>query len=86
MTQVKRSWDLLTEPQRKKAIDDILNFFSTERNEQIGIIAAEKLLDNFLETNSIAIYNNGVEDTKNFFRERFESLNIDIDATLKKQT
>lgn len=84
MTQIKRTWDLLTEPQRKIAIESIIDFFETERTEHIGIIAAEKLLDSFLETNAIVIYNNGVDDTKKFFRERFEGIHIDIDATLKK--
>lgn len=84
MAQVKRSWDLLTEQQRKAAIDDIISFFSSERNEEIGILAAENILDIFLQKIGTHLYNRGIEDTKKFINDRFEELGMDIDISLKK--
>lgn len=84
MTQVKRSWDLLTEEQRKTAIDEIISFYYSERNEEIGVIAAETLLDMFLQQVGVHLYNKGVEDTKDFIKSRFGELEVDIEVSLKK--
>ena len=84
MTQVKRSWDILTEQQRKTAIEEIISFFSSERSEEIGVIAAGNLLDMFLEQIGMQLYNKGVEDTKDFVKKRLEEVNFDIEVHLKK--
>lgn len=84
MSQVKRSWDVLTDQQRKIAIEEIISFFSSERNEQIGILAAENVLDMFLEKIGTHLYNKGVEDTKDFVKKRLEEVAIDIEVHLKK--
>lgn len=85
MTAIKRSWDILTEEQREKAINEIISFFSSEKNEEIGVIAAGNILDVFLQTAGIDIYNQGIDDSKDFLKKRFEESEIDLEATLKKQ-
>lgn len=84
MTQVKRSWDLLTDDQRKNAIDEIISFFFSERGEEIGVIAAGNLLDMFQQQAGVQLYNQGVDDTKDFIKKRFEELGVDIEVSLKK--
>ena len=84
MLSTKKPWDLLTEEQRNSAIKDIIDFYETEKDEQIGIIAAGELLDIFLQTAGIFLYNKGVEDSKDLLRSKIEELTIDIEATLKK--
>lgn len=84
MVQVKRSWDLLTDEQRKVAIDEIISFFLSERGEEIGVIAAGNLLDMFQEQAGVHLYNKGVEDTKDFIKKRFGELDVDIEISLKK--
>jgi len=84
MSQIKRSWDILSETQRKTAIDEIISFFSNERNEQIGVIAAGNMLDMFLEQIGMELYNKGIDDTKDFVKKRLEEVGVDIEVHLKK--
>ena len=44
MTDIKRSWDFISEESREKYIKEIINFFQTERSEEVGVIAAGELL------------------------------------------
>jgi len=45
MAQVKRGMDVLfTDEKRRKMIKDIIDFYATERDEEIGAIAADALL------------------------------------------
>ena len=80
----KRAWDYLNDEQRKKAVDEIVAFFESEREEKIGIIAAEEVLDMFLRNTGKEVYNRAVEDVKKFLRKKAEDIEIDIDINLHK--
>ena len=84
MAKVRKSLSLLSEEKRRKSINDIIIFFKSERDEEIGMIAAEKILDHFLQTVGKELYNKGVEDSRDFIGERIESLEFDMEAFLKK--
>lgn len=75
---------LLSEEQHKAAIDSIINYFATEREEEIGIIAAEEILEFFLDEIGKGIYNKGVEDAKDFVNKKFEELNTELEISVKK--
>jgi uncharacterized protein (DUF2164 family) len=84
MAKVKRDWELLSEEQRDESVRIIIDFFDNERNEKIGIIAAENLLDHFLQTIGIGLYNKGVNNSIEYLHDRFEDIKIDIESLLKK--
>jgi len=84
MSAIKRSWDLISSEKRREAIRQLIDFFKTERNEEIGMIAAENILDHFLQNAGIILYNKGVEDAIRYLRERFENLELDMESILKK--
>ena len=84
MVTVKRGWDVLSADERKTAVDDIINFFGQERDEEIGVFAAEDLLDMFLLSTSNHIYNKGVEDAKELMKKRIDDLDIELSALVKK--
>lgn len=84
MSNVKRDWDILTKEQKKIAIEEIRDYFSVEMDEEIGEIAAENLLEMFLQTIGKDIYNKGIDDSVDFLSERMTSLRIDMEALLKK--
>jgi uncharacterized protein (DUF2164 family) len=84
MTQVQRNWDILSPEQKQKAINDIIDFYSTERGEEIGVIAAENLLDMFLQNVGVDLYNKGVEDAKELAKKKVEEVEMDIEVALKK--
>ena len=47
----------LTSEEKKKLQDEIIYYFETERDEKLGIIASESILDFFLDNLGKYIYN-----------------------------
>jgi len=84
MKEIKRKWDLLPKAKRKSLIEEIITFFKQERDEKLGVIAAEDILDFFLQNMAEDIYNKGVEDSKELLKKRFEDLEVDLDLLLNK--
>lgn len=84
MTNIKRKWDLLTKERRKNLIKEIITFFKTEKDQEIGILAAEDILDFFLQALGEDVYNKAIEDSKFVIKQSFENLEIDLDLLLKK--
>ncbi len=84
MVPVKRNWDVLSDELRKRSVDEIIEFFKSEKNETIGIIFAENILDHFLQTVGLYIYNKGVDDSIAHLGDRFEDIKIDMETLLKK--
>ncbi len=85
MTEIKRDWDILSDEERKAAIDEIIGYFATGRNEEIGIIAAGELLDMFLRTTGGIIYNHALDDVSPLLEKNLATTLLDIDTTLRKQ-
>jgi len=83
MADSKRKWDLLSEDTRKRCIQETIDFFGNERDEEIGIIAAGNILNFFLESVALEIYNSGVDDSMKLLKDRFESLEMDLESIKK---
>ena len=79
MAKFNRKWDRISDEKRQQAIDDLVYFFESERSEKIGLIAAEQLLDFFLENIGPDVYNRGLSDAKTAIKKRMEDLQFDID-------
>lgn len=75
---------MITAEKRKTIVTDIINYFECERNEKMGVVAAEELLDFMLQNFGPDLYNKGVEDSLALIKERFHNLEIDMGAILKK--
>ncbi|MFC1599757.1 DUF2164 family protein [Patescibacteria group bacterium] len=80
MVEIKRKWDLLSKGERKRVSEELIKFFKDERDEEIGMIAAEEFLDFFLERTALFIYSKGIEDSKILLQKRFEDISIDLDV------
>ena len=80
MNQVKRKWDLLSEEKKRSCIDGVIAYFQTEKNEQIGFLAAEGILDMVLEMVSDTIYQKGVSDSRKIVDQKLEDLKVDLDV------
>lgn len=59
---------------RKMLVKDIKNYFLTEREEEIGDLPAELLLDFILENIGPHIYNRAINDAYTFMSEKTEDL------------
>ena len=68
----------LKEDEKKILITDIKDFFVKEFDEELGDLRADLVLDFFLEKIGPKIYNLGVNDSRKWFREKFEDLDADF--------
>ena len=82
MAKVKRNWERLSDEERKSVIEDLILFFENERDEKIGIIAAEEVLNFFLMAVGNKLYNKGIDDAKKVLKNRYEELQFDLDDLL----
>jgi uncharacterized protein (DUF2164 family) len=78
-----KSFDLLTKDQRQEAVKRIIDYFVTEQDIDIGIIAAEEALDSFLETTGLVLFNKGVQETKELVNTRLQQIGFEIDLLIK---
>ena len=77
--KTKRKWDRLSDDEKQLAIRQLIEFFEVERDEKIGVIAADEILSHVLQTVGVALYNKGIEDARNALRTRLDELNYDLD-------
>lgn len=85
MKEIKRNWDKLTIDQRQKAIKEVITFFDEQQDEEIGVIAAEQMLDFFLENIGVQLYNKGINDAKELLKEKIDDLDIELDLLINKE-
>ncbi|WP_291350707.1 DUF2164 domain-containing protein [Desulfosporosinus sp.] len=59
---------------RKILTEDLKRYFSNERDEDLGDLGAEILLDYIINHIGPYLYNKGVEDSYTYMNERVEDL------------
>lgn len=64
----------LSTVEKQKAILLIQDYFAKERDEEIGNLAAEFLLDFFIEDIGAIIYNHAIDDARKYLKMRMEDL------------
>ena len=64
----------LNKEKRTFIISAIKEYFLQEKNEELGDLAAELLLDFFIKELAPEFYNQGIFDAYNFMNERIEDL------------
>lgn len=69
---------------KKKLVEEIQDFFEVERDEKIGIIAAEELLEFFLDTVGKEVYNKALDDARLWMEKRVDEVRIDYDILYKE--
>jgi len=84
MSQIKRKWSVLPKEKQKILIEKTITFFANERDQEIGIISAEEILDFFTEHLYTEIYNTAIDDSKKLLHKRFEDLEFDLDLLVNK--
>lgn len=83
MSTVRKSWDRLPEDQKDQVKNQLIRFFDKEMDEEIGVIAAESILNFFLEHAGPTIYNQGVNDARLALQKRMEDLDYDLDDLIQ---
>lgn len=70
----------LPKEQREMIIDNIRAHFETERGEAIGHLAADNLLEFFLQELGPTIYNSALGDCRTLVGQRMQAMEEDIYA------
>lgn len=83
MANRKPIWDLLSEEEKRQALDKLIAFFAEEWDQTIGVIAAEQVLDAAIEGVFTAIYNKGLKDAQKLLEERNADIQVEIDSMLR---
>lgn len=73
-----------TKQQKDSMIADIQRFFYEERNEEIGDLAADNVLEFFKQHLGPYFYNEGIKDARNILEEKLTSIEEDLYALEKK--
>lgn len=66
--------------EKNRALDTIISYFRAERGEEIGLIAAQDLLDFFLENFGDLVYQKAVDDCEQLITQKLEDLHVDLAA------
>ncbi|OMF81717.1 DUF2164 domain-containing protein [Paenibacillus glucanolyticus] len=74
----------LPKEQREQLVERVQEYFETERGETLGHLAAESVLDFFMETLGPHLYNQALSDCRTVVSQRMISLEEDIYALEQK--
>lgn len=74
---------MLTEDERKTAIEYLITHFKTERSEDMDILGAGEILDVVLEQAAPKIYNKAVEDIREAFKKQSEGFDFELNVLRK---
>ncbi|MDF2905537.1 MAG: hypothetical protein K0R34_858 [Herbinix sp.] len=75
----------LSPEQKKQLLDEIIYYFDTERDEKLGIIASESILDFFMDNLGRYIYNKALDDAKVWYTKRLEDVEADFYSLYKQE-
>ena len=73
----------LTDEQKKEIQDEITAFYLDVRDEEIGVIQKQQIMDLFVENLAPIIYNKALDDTKDWYKKRMEDLECDYYSMYK---
>lgn len=64
----------INEIDKKRILEEIIEFFEKERDEQIGELAAEVILEFFIKKMAPEFYNMGIRDAMRFMSQSIEDM------------
>ena len=67
-----------TSEEKKRMIEEIQEFFREERDENLGIIGAEDILNFVINTLGEEIYNKALDDARIWFKRNMENIEADF--------
>lgn len=68
---------------KKTVIESVIAYFAREKDEEIGVIAAEEMVDYILEQVEAKIYNQGLDDATKKMRDEFDRVLAEIELTMR---
>ncbi|WP_078381341.1 DUF2164 domain-containing protein [Sutcliffiella halmapala] len=71
---------------KDQMIGKIQGYFEDERDERIGDLGAEMLVDFFVKEIGVYYYNQGVDDAKQLMEERWVAIEEDMESLQRPTT
>jgi uncharacterized protein (DUF2164 family) len=77
---MQRKFDTLSKEAEKKCIDEVITRIEEiDRDSEVGVIAAQDVIDTVKQNLGPEIYNMGLHDAKKLLQERLADLEAEID-------
>jgi uncharacterized protein (DUF2164 family) len=76
---MQRKFDNISDEVRKKCIAEVITRVEEADGSEVGVIAAQDIIDIVTQNLGPEIYNLGVRDTKKLMQEKFSDLGFEID-------
>lgn len=72
-------------PEKKESlIKEIIDYFATEKDIEMGVIGAEEIFDFFVKALGREVYNQAIKDTQKVIREGTENIVVNVDLLSKE--
>jgi len=78
-----KTLSVLSADKKSLIIDEIISYFSTEKDIELGQIAAEEILEFFLKTLNREIYNQALDDSQTIIRQGMENIIVNVGSLSK---
>lgn len=75
---MKRKFDSVSKETKKNCVNEIITRIEEIEGGDVGIIAAQDIIEIVTQNLGPEIYNNGLKDAKKLFQEKFSDLETDI--------
>ncbi len=75
---MKRKFDSVSKETEKNCVNEIITRIEEIEGGDVGIIAAQDIIEIVTQNLGPEIYNNGLKDAKKLFQEKFSDLETDI--------
>jgi uncharacterized protein (DUF2164 family) len=81
---VDKQIPIVISPENKELLKkELVDYFATEKDIDIGLIAAEEILDTVLQKVDRAIYNQAIEDAQKVIRQGNENIVVNVGSLTK---
>ena len=82
MSKTQRKWDIVPPEKKREFLQEVIGFFKRERDQDIGLIAAENVLDFFSDLLGPHFHNKAVQDAKNIIQQALDNVEVDLSVLL----
>ena len=76
---MNRKWDISKGEARKKCVEEVIELVRGLDSTEVGVIAAQDIIDTVTSNLGPEIYNHGVNDSKRLISDKLSDLSTEID-------
>ena len=76
---MKRKWDLMSSEKQRKCIDEVITRIEEIENSNVGVIAAQDIIDIVAQNLAPDVYNKAIKDVTKSLRDHFADIEAEID-------